>query len=72
MGSSELSCFQLQNVKEQADILGVFCCSLLGMVFLFSGLYVVLWAKKKEGQVIPAVLADGTTDDMGKPLLLPH
>ncbi|CAM0905881.1 unnamed protein product [Alopecurus aequalis] len=46
--------------------------SLLGMVFLFAGLYVVLWAKKKEGQVIPADLADGTADDMGKPLLLPH
>ncbi|TVU39142.1 hypothetical protein EJB05_12547, partial [Eragrostis curvula] len=28
--------------------------SILGMVFLFSGLYVVLWAKKKEGQVIVA------------------
>uniref|UniRef100_A0ACD5U7J1 Uncharacterized protein n=1 Tax=Avena sativa TaxID=4498 RepID=A0ACD5U7J1_AVESA len=48
--------------------------SMLGMIFLFSGLYVVLWAKKKEGQVLPAhrVVADGTADDIEKPLLLPH
>uniref|UniRef100_A0ACD5ULL9 Uncharacterized protein n=1 Tax=Avena sativa TaxID=4498 RepID=A0ACD5ULL9_AVESA len=48
--------------------------SMLGMVFLFSGLYVVLWAKKKEGQVLPAyrVVADGTADDIEKPLLLPN
>jgi hypothetical protein len=31
------------------------------MVFLFSGLYVVLWAKKKEGQVLAA---DRTTTDL--------
>jgi hypothetical protein len=44
------------------------------MVFLFSGLYVVLWAKKKEGQVLPPdrVVADGTADDIEKPLLLPR
>ncbi|KAM0874302.1 hypothetical protein ACQ4PT_037527 [Festuca glaucescens] len=48
--------------------------SMLGMVFLFSGLYLVLWAKKKEGQVLPAdrVVAYGTEDDVEKPLLLPH
>jgi hypothetical protein len=44
------------------------------MVFLFSGLYLVLWAKKKEGQVLLAdrVVAYGTEDDVEKPLLLPH
>uniref|UniRef100_A0A0E0LKR1 WAT1-related protein n=1 Tax=Oryza punctata TaxID=4537 RepID=A0A0E0LKR1_ORYPU len=42
--------------------------SMLGMVFLFSGLYVVLWAKKKEGQV-DRMIKDGTADDIEKPLL---
>ncbi|XP_062188846.1 WAT1-related protein At5g47470-like [Phragmites australis] len=47
--------------------------SMLGMVFLFSGLYVVLWAKKKEGQVLAAdrMATDqqDNDDDMEKPLL---
>ncbi|CAN6205388.1 unnamed protein product [Urochloa humidicola] len=46
--------------------------SLLGMVFLFSGLYVVLWAKKKEGQVLAAERKDmdrTVHSDMEKPLL---
>ncbi|TVU39141.1 hypothetical protein EJB05_12546 [Eragrostis curvula] len=46
--------------------------SILGMVFLFSGLYVVLWAKKKEGQVLAAdrVATDLPAEhDMEKPLL---
>lgn len=47
--------------------------SMLGLVFLFSGLYVVLWAKKKEGQVLPThtAVAEGTAADIEKPLLLP-
>ncbi|GJN07435.1 hypothetical protein PR202_ga25267 [Eleusine coracana subsp. coracana] len=46
--------------------------SILGTVFLFSGLYVVLWAKKKEGQVLAAdrMVTDLLADhDMEKPLL---
>ncbi|CAN6175416.1 unnamed protein product [Urochloa humidicola] len=46
--------------------------SILGMVFLFSGLYAVLWAKKKEGQVLAAQRKemDRTVNiDMEKPLL---
>ena len=42
------------------------------MVFLFSGLYVVLWAKKKEGQVLAAERKemDRTANNgMAKPLL---
>lgn len=27
-------------------------CSVVGMILLFSGLYVVLWAKKKETTII--------------------
>uniref|UniRef100_A0A453BIP2 WAT1-related protein n=1 Tax=Aegilops tauschii subsp. strangulata TaxID=200361 RepID=A0A453BIP2_AEGTS len=47
------------------------CCSILGMLFLFSGLYAVLWAKKKEGHVLPP--ADKVVaDDIEKPLLLPR
>ncbi|EEC82047.1 WAT1-related protein At5g47470 [Oryza sativa Japonica Group] len=42
--------------------------SMLGMVFLFSGLYVVLWAKKKECQV-DRMVEDGTANDIEKPLL---
>lgn len=41
---------------------------MLGMVFLFSGLYVVLWAKKKECQV-DRMVEDGTANDIEKPLL---
>ncbi|KAL6639319.1 hypothetical protein ACP70R_023049 [Stipagrostis hirtigluma subsp. patula] len=37
--------------------------SMLGMVFLFSGLYIVLWAKKKEGQDVDADRK--TTDQQG-------
>ncbi|KAG2645385.1 WAT1-related protein At5g47470-like [Panicum virgatum] len=46
--------------------------SILGMVFLFSGLYVVLWAKKKEGRVLAAERKemDRTANNgMEKPLL---
>ncbi|KAJ1290933.1 hypothetical protein BS78_02G280300 [Paspalum vaginatum] len=46
--------------------------SMLGMVFLFSGLYVVLWAKKKEGHVLNAdrMETDKAADiDVEKPLL---
>nr|CAB3457958.1 unnamed protein product [Digitaria exilis] len=46
--------------------------SLLGMVFLFSGLYAVLWAKKKEGQVLAAERKETNRTanaDMEKPLL---
>uniref|UniRef100_K4A250 WAT1-related protein n=1 Tax=Setaria italica TaxID=4555 RepID=K4A250_SETIT len=46
--------------------------SILGMVFLFSGLYAVLWAKKKEGQVLAAERKERdrtVNSDMEKPLL---
>ncbi|CAL5086697.1 unnamed protein product [Urochloa decumbens] len=46
--------------------------SILGMVFLFSGLYAVLWAKKKEGQVLAAKRKEidrTVNSDMEKPLL---
>jgi hypothetical protein len=43
------------------------------MVFLFSGLYAVPWAKKKEGQVLAAEKKERgrmENNDMEKPLLL--
>jgi hypothetical protein len=43
------------------------------MAFLFSGLYAVLWAKKKEGQVLAAERKERDrmkNSDMEKPLLL--
>uniref|UniRef100_A0A0D3GR16 WAT1-related protein n=1 Tax=Oryza barthii TaxID=65489 RepID=A0A0D3GR16_9ORYZ len=46
----------------------IFSAFMLGMVFLFSGLYVVLWAKKKECQV-DRMVEDGTANDIEKPLL---
>ncbi|XP_044965688.1 WAT1-related protein At5g47470-like [Hordeum vulgare subsp. vulgare] len=67
VGSAIFSALFLGRVVQPASI--------LGMVFLFSGLYAVLWAKKKEGQVLPPadrVVADGTADDIEKPLLLPR
>lgn len=42
------------------------------MVFLFSGLYAVLWAKKKEGLVLAAERKETNrtaNTDMEKPLL---
>ena len=63
VGSAIFSALFLGRVVQPASI--------LGMVFLFSGLYAVLWAKKKEGHVLPP--ADRVVaDDIEKPLLLPR
>ncbi|KAF0906648.1 hypothetical protein E2562_012227 [Oryza meyeriana var. granulata] len=66
VGSAIFSALFLGRVVQPA--------SMLGMVLLFSGLYVVLWAKKKEGQVVPAdrMEKDRTTDDIEKPLLFQY
>ncbi|KAL5198070.1 hypothetical protein ABZP36_001582 [Zizania latifolia] len=63
VGSAVFSALFLGRVVQPA--------SMLGMVFLFSGMYVVLWAKKKESQVVPAdrTETDRAADDMEKPLL---
>ncbi|KAG8080549.1 hypothetical protein GUJ93_ZPchr0007g6426 [Zizania palustris] len=63
VGSAVFSALFLGRVMQPA--------SMVGMVFLFSGLYVVLWAKKRESQVVPAdrTETDGAADDMEKPLL---
>ncbi|KAL6896727.1 hypothetical protein ACP4OV_007299 [Aristida adscensionis] len=66
VGSAIFSALFLGRVMQPA--------SMLGMVFIFSGLYIVLWAKKKEGegQVHDAdKMATNQlgNDDMEKPLL---
>jgi len=30
------------------------CCSFLGIVLMFVGLYVVLWAKNREDKMLPS------------------
>ena len=47
-------------------------CSLAGMLVMFSGLYMVLLAKKKEGFLLPSTDDDMILppDDVEKPLLV--
>ncbi|ONK56294.1 uncharacterized protein A4U43_C10F6240 [Asparagus officinalis] len=53
------------NLQSIITIMILECC------VMFSGLYMVLWAKKKEGLVIPNLDDDlaQTSDDVEKPLL---
>ena len=50
-------------------ILFVFLCSLAGMLLMFVGLYVVLWAKKKEDLMTKDADDVETNHDIEKPLL---
>ena len=46
------------------------CCSFLGIVLMFVGLYVVLWAKNREDKMFTELTAPPESEcDIERPLL---